>query len=401
MMRTRWLITIVIMLLITAFGGCAEKGRNLTVVVNPYETVNWDTFGHHKAALHVHTLQSDGYHMLEEVVRAYQDAGYTILAITDHDIFEPNQQIRWGNLEEGRGSHLPADPKPENYPANTTWPWTDFEAPSPGELDMTGIEAAELTSGHHMNSFFTSFGVKPDEEMSEDEQLQAVGETGGVAFLDHPGIDADWWTRRPIEWYVERFETHSPEYLAGFEVTNAPADRVTYDERLWDQLLARFMPDRPIWGFGTDDMHNLANVRESDSVFLLEELNQDAVQQAMRDGQFYFRWSSRQIDFREGRGTFPSIRRIDVDDEAGTITLEAADYDEIRWISAPESLEMIEDYQTSNEPWQPGRVVETGSTLNYRETPGINNYVRIELNRTEGDHIFRTFTNPFGFVEQE
>jgi hypothetical protein len=115
----------------------------------------------------------------------------------------------------GQGSHLPGDPKPENYPINTTWPWTDFEAPSPAELGMVGIEAAELTSRHHMNSFFNSFGVRPDEDLDEDSQLLKAGEAGGVVFLDHPGIDAGWWTRRPVEWYVDRFEKHPPEYLAG------------------------------------------------------------------------------------------------------------------------------------------------------------------------------------------
>ncbi|MEX2381478.1 MAG: hypothetical protein WD490_03775 [Opitutales bacterium] len=395
--RARWLLVAFVVAMVGAFGGTtAGAGPNLTVVVNPYQEVDWEEFEHHKAALHVHTLQSDGYHMLDEVARAYQEAGFTILAITDHDIFEPNRQISWGNVAEGKGTHLPEDPRPENYPANTTWEWSDYEAPSPDELNILGIEAAELTSQHHMNSFFSSYGVMPGDDLGEDEQLSGVGELSGVVFLDHPGISADWWTRRPIEWYVERFENHSPGYLLGMEVTNAPAERVRYDVGLWDQLLARFMPERPIWGFGTDDMHNLASVRESDSVFVLDELSKEAVREAMERGQFYFRWSSRVIDFREGRGTFPSIQRIAVDNEEGTISIEASDYDEIRWISMPQSLEMVEDYETSNEPWALGRVVQTGPTLNYRETPGVSQYVRVELHRTQGDDVFRTFTNPFG-----
>lgn len=400
MTRARWLNVGLALTLVSLSAAVVKaEQRDLSVVVNPYASVDWDTVEHHRAALHVHTLQSDGHHMVDTVTRAYRDAGFTILALTDHDIFEPNRQIEWGGVEEGEGTHLP-DPKPENYPANPTWPWTDFEAASPEELGLLGIQAAELTSRHHMNAFFTSYGVMPDQELEEDEQLAAVGERDGLVFLDHPGIDADWWTRRPVDWYVDRFNTHSPDYLVGMEITNAPRGRIAYDHRLWDQLLARFMPERPIWGFGTDDMHNLASTRESDSVLLLDELDDEAARDAMRSGRFYARWSTRRIDLRDGRGTFPAIRRITVNNEAGTITVEASDYDEIRWISAPASLEVIADYETSNEPWPAGRVVHTGETLNYRETPGIDRYVRIELIREEGDDVFKTFANPFGLAAE-
>ena len=39
-------------------------------VGNPYENVDWQTFSHFRADLHVHTLQSDGCHQVEEVVVA-------------------------------------------------------------------------------------------------------------------------------------------------------------------------------------------------------------------------------------------------------------------------------------------------------------------------------------------
>src|SRR5690625_177500 len=130
--------------------------------------------------MHVHTVQSDGYQMVDEVVHAYSDAGFSILAITDHDIFPPNARIRWGDLAPEYGTHLPGDPKPENYPANTTWPWSNFEAPSPNSGSLIGIESVELASKHHMNAFFTSYGVLPDEDISVQEQIQAVKETEGL-----------------------------------------------------------------------------------------------------------------------------------------------------------------------------------------------------------------------------
>ncbi len=101
----------------------AAEEHARTLVLNPYEGVDWDTFQRHKAALHVHTLQSDGHHSLEEVVEAYREAGFTILAITDHDNMEPNVHVRAGRVPEAQASPYPRDPKPENYPFRFTNPF--------------------------------------------------------------------------------------------------------------------------------------------------------------------------------------------------------------------------------------------------------------------------------------
>ena len=380
--------------------GWADEG--LTVVVNPYECVDWDTFEHHKAALHVHTLQSDGHHMLEEVVEAYRDAGFTILAITDHDNMEPNRHVP-AHVPEEQASPYPKDPKPEDYPANTTWPWPEYGGPAPEEVGMVGIEGNEFSYRHHINSLYNDFGA-PDDSMDEDELLFEVRDRNGLAFFDHPATHGGWSSGRPVEWYAERFAKHGPQYLVGIEVTNSSPEIEKYDEGLWDQLLARFMPDRPIWGFGTDDMHSLASVRESHSVFPLDELSDEAVRTAMEKGQFYLRKSTRRNDLRERRPAeelFPLIEAIEVDNEAGTITVHASNYDTIQWISAPESLEPVADHQESTEPWPLGRVVHEGESINFRDTPHVDRYLRIELHRADGEEMFRTFTNPFGLANVE
>ncbi len=108
---------------------------------------------------------------------------------------------------------------------------------------------------------------------------------------------------------------------------------------------------------------------------------------------------SAKADYRmssfSGFDTFPTVKRIDTDTDKGTITISAKDCDQIRWITAPKSLDTIEDYKTSLKPWQLGEVIHIGKTLNYKKTKGIKNYVRAELHRNNGKQ--RTFTNPFGF----
>ncbi len=362
----------------------------VNIVLNPYKNVNWATFKQHKAALHVHTLQSDGYNMVDEVVRAYQKAGFTILALTDHDKMEPNAQyergrIDWATFEKG-GTPYPKDPKPKNYPFNTTWPWTNFGAPDPKTLGMVGIESAEISRWHHMNNFFSGYGTGY-ETKNEDEQLTGMQKAGGLAFFNHPGAPAPFagGGRHTLEWYIERFNKFPSNFLVGIDVSGGDG----FSENLWDQLLAHFMPKRPIWGFGVDDMHRLGNLNQSpQTIFALDNLNSPSVRKAMEGGQFYVTQRS--------NGTAPTVERIVFDEKAGTITIHALNYDKITWISAPKSSELLTDIDKSARPWPQGQVVHQGTTLNYRETPNINKYVRAVLERTTGAQTYRTLLNPIG-----
>jgi hypothetical protein len=372
----------------------AQTGSaNISIVLNPYKDVNWSTFSQNKAALHVHTLQSDGYHMVNEVVRNYQQAGFKILAITDHDKMEPNSQFERGRIDwatfDKVGTPFPKDPKPKNYPFNTTWPWTDYGGPDPKEVEMVGIEAAEISFLHHMNSFFSPYGTGYT-AANEDEQLSEMSKAGGVVFFNHPSSPAPFsgGGRKSIEWYTERFKKFGPDFLLGIDISGGGE----FTEGLWDQLLARFMPLRPIWGFCTEDMHRLANSNQAPhSIFVLDKLSSDDVKKAMIAGQFY---STRSTQRKPG--LYPTVKSIKVNFEAGTITIVANNCDTIRWISAPKSLETVGDINKSDHPFPLGQIVYEGATLNYKTTPNIKNYVRAELLHSEGGQTYRTFINPFG-----
>lgn len=423
----------------------AGDGSNI-IISNPYKNVDWKTFKHYKAAMHLHTLQSDGRNSLSEVVHAYRKAGYTIMAITDHDLHAPNYHIRRGRMPGENASPYPAADVPmditwpwtetaytkkvkiriPNYPANTTWPWTEYGCLPPRKLEMVGIEGNELSYRHHINSYFNDYsvwydGVGPEydfrvggknvpyggivdsdgREIWEDDQLRCVAARGGLAILNHPGIEDKyyWWMRQPLEWYAERFRRHSPDCLIGMEITNCTQAAEPYDEGLWDQMLARFMPDRPVWGFGNDDMHNLRKANNMFNVMPLSECTEAAVRRAMESGQFYFCKSTNYANYLDdpARGDiFPTIENIEIDPKAGTIAVSAVNYDEVRWISSPASLSPIDDYRTSDHPWPLGQIVHDGAVLNCRSAPNIKKYVRAEFLRRDGGHVYRTFTNPFG-----
>jgi predicted metal-dependent phosphoesterase TrpH len=367
--------------------------------MNPYERVDWATFSHYRADLHVHTIQSDGCHHPEEVVRVYREAGFSILAITDHDSVSPNgcptrdaaspQQISMGLFTEAHS--LYPDPRPANFPADTTWPWTDYGARSPAELGILGIEGVELTCGHHRNAFFIDYGVINPCTPSINEQFREVARRGGLAVINHP-------EPRFKEWYYELYRDHSADYLVGMEISRGVDDATA----LWDQLLADLTPSRPVWGFATSDMHFFRQTQFAFTVFLLDELTTDDTKEAMQAGRFYSVVGPGTMDLREsGRaaydGTYPELRSISVDREAAVISIDAANYDEIVWITGRSAWRYTLDPETAV-AWPAGEIVHRGPVFNYSNTAAALPYVRAELLRHTDNGPIRLFLNPFALT---
>jgi hypothetical protein len=376
-------------------------------LTNPYEHVDWQTFARYRADLHVHTLQSDGCHLPGEVVRAFHDAGFSILSITDHDIVAPNfcplrdtatqAQIDFGAFATDRTPY--PDPRPPTFPSETTWPWSSYGAPSPAELGVLAIEGAELTCTYHVNSFFNDFGVPTQQCPGLNEELLEVARRGGVAVLNHPD------TQQPPEWFAQLYREHSAEYFVGLEiVADNPRIADSY-VTLWDQLLGELMPSRPIWGFGTSDMHMLTRTRFAFTVFVLDELTTENVKQAMRRGQFYSVSGPKMLNLSRERGqtrdgpaayagTYPDLRSITVDRDAGKVSIDATGYDEIVWISQP----ALRD-SNANAPWPSGQIVQRGSVFDFADGDAMLRYVRAEVIRHTSDGPVRLFINPFALTQ--
>ncbi len=382
--------------LIVASSGCSPDRAGRIEVRNPYEKVDWQSFSHYRADLHLHTLQSDGCHSVDEMVRAFHDAGFSILSITDHDLVPPNfcplrdaatqAQVDFGAFATERTPY--PDPRPPTFPADTTWPWSAFGAPSPADLGMLGIEGAELTCTYHVNSFFNDYGVPPPCVAADgvlNEELREVARRGGLAVLNHPD------TKQSPEWFAKLYRGHSAESFIGLEI--GADDQATVDSyvTLWDQLLGELMPSRAIWGFGTSDTHLLAKTRFAFTVFLLDELTAENVREAMRRGQFYSVVQPRMLNLSRDRGlayagraaydgTYPELRSIVVDRDAQKISIDAAGYDEIVWIS--------------------GEVVQRGPVFDFSDRSSKLSYVRAELVRHTDDGPIRVLINPFAVTRR-
>lgn len=310
---------------------------------NPYAAVDWDAADRHRAQFHTHTSHppTDGHSGVDppdEVIDAYREAAYAVLALNEHEY----------NVEE------------------TTWPWTQWDR-DPDDVGMVGVEAAELGGGgqrvrHDILSLFCN--LADSEGMSVHEALAGIGDRGGLAVFAHPGRyhAPDEW-----EWYVEYFESHP--YLLGLEVVNAD-DRYPGDRPLWDRLQAHLAPDRPVWGFANDDYHGRDGrytFDRSRNVLLLKSATVEAVRTALREGRFFYQHAV-------PGGRPPAVDAICHDADSGELAVDAPAAETVEWRSGDE-------------------VVHDGRVLPYREVP-LAGYARVRLVTAGGSE---TGTQPFLF----
>ncbi len=270
-----------------------EPGRAY-VYYNPYEDVDWETYEQYKANFHTHTNQSDGSFSPQVAIDRYYNAGYKILALTDHD---------------GYG-----------YDPDTTWPWTKWNR-DPDDFGMLAIQGNELSNTDHICSLFNDYGGPRSGQ--EELALQEVNERNGLAFMNHPGRYT-----RPVDWYANLYKKYYKEPLIGMEVHNQ-GDRYPNDRQTWDRVNALVMPEVIVFGYSNDDMHNQNNLFKSYQFMLMKELTVEDLREAMLKGAFYFCYEP------GGSGSedppVPRISSIEVTDNGTDIKITATTANSITW----------------------------------------------------------------------
>jgi hypothetical protein len=301
--------------------------KERVIILNPYKDIDWKRIKRYKANLHTHTNKSDGKFSPEEVINLYKNRNYSILSITDHN---------------------------------------KFVYPEAKEIFLIkGVEISKKQ--HHILSYF-SFKIPQDiENVDEDEILKNIDKNGLVVFA-HPGR-----YKKEIEWYVKFFEKY--ENLIGIEVLNPSVQvkvgKIYGDKDIWDEILKRTMPYRPVWGFANDDFHDLTQFSLNWNEFLIENLNEKNIKEAMRNGKFYICSAILGYDM-------PYIRKISVDEKKGVIKIDASNHKKIKWISD-------------------GEIVCEKNEINFKNNEKIRKYLRVEIYGEKG----YIYLNPFGIKRGE
>lgn len=335
--------------------GAHAQGK--TVVLNPYEGVDWEAT-HQKGNFHTHTTESDGSEAPAAVIDGYHAQDYNVLALTDHN--------------------------------HVTWPWQDYNR-DPEQLGMIPVPGNELSRHNHNLSLFTEY-PKPLRDTSTNRlhtSIQEVAESGGINVLAHPGRYWELKEQRgevrvpddALAKYMGLFYGH--DALVGMEVHNQ-TDRYPWDRALWDALLEAMMPERPVWGFANDDSHGEHHIGLNANWFPRADADRTTIQAAIEDGQFYFSTVTTHPEKWQDLERTPRITGVDYDPGRNTLTIAAEVEGEpvtpkqVRWISGG------------------GAVVATGTRIDLDSVEGLTTYLRAEI-RSEGA---QTYTQPFGLGEE-
>lgn len=339
------------------------------VTRDPYAAVDWATFGRYKAALHVHTTESDGNGTPASMIDRHHELGFKIVSLTDHDSREPG------------GAIVGAGPDGHGYP---TWPWTAFGR-DPAALGMLAIQGNEPSWSHHIGIYWTDLwnatdhtdGTYAANSNSVTGILGLVGDRGGAAQMAHPGRYEGTYSD---QWYVDLHNAY--DHLLGHEVFNRDNDH-PQDKARWDRLLelaiSQGTPLDNLWGWAVDDSHIETDVGYSYHVHLMSDFTEAAFRTSLESGAFWFvnDHFGAGVSTRHVRSSDPDfysiaplIQSTAVHDDR--IIVFASQYTGIRWISD-------------------GAQVATGSTL-MLDTEGLGGYVRAEL---DGDNGAITHTQPW------
>jgi hypothetical protein len=166
-----------ILVIIVLFSACNQRDtrENADItIMSPYRDVNWATFGQFRAALHVHTTNSDGSSTLSAVIEEHYTRGFDILAVTDHNnqfprtidyINDPNglTQDRFNVITSGSdrdGRRMILIPNSSEQRAENQDEFNAFFYP----VD-------------HVGWTNTSFNLK----------LPSLESSTGIGFINHPG----------------------------------------------------------------------------------------------------------------------------------------------------------------------------------------------------------------------
>lgn len=339
--------------LILIIAGCQPKWN----IQDPYAEVDWNNHEWYKANFHTHTTCSDGRMNPHTVVDKYYELGYSILALTDHN----NVTYPWTSFSEMEASDASLK-RLENEELEESD--VEYEDRDPQKMGMLAIQGNELSRHHHMGSYFSNH----NDTKTEEESLKATAAKNGLVMFNHPGR----YTRRDsvkysVDWYVDFLQRYN--HLIGIEIYNQ-GDRYPNDRELYDAILSRMMPDRPVWAYSNDDMHHSGTLGQNWNLMVLPELTEEWVRKGMQQGRSFYIYSPSGHNGPE----LPQIQEVKVNNRKGLIEINAIGYDSIRWISD-------------------GEVVHRGGQLLLKDQYGIEKYVRAEI-FGPGNSIIGT--QPFG-----
>lgn len=317
---------------------------------NAYESVDWNSWDSYKTQLHCHTTASDGASNIDATVEAYYAAGYDILAITDHMTLgvqwdqKPQVVSLMRLIKKDRTGFAELTPLTSERREEIM---SGVGRNGRGMLEVTtGIELnGAVPNNSHLNGYFSDYGqgligIDGDYETPARE----VGKRGGITFLDHLGDYTKAYEDYEISHDADFINKFSNIFLensscVGTGINSAKDIQTAADRILYDEILQVTVPRGVVpWSFSFSDSHSdtIDQIDRAFTVHMMPELTVDALRTSMEEGTFFpvCRYARYEMgEDYEGVGAVPEVRRITVDEDEDSITLDVRNYNKIVWVA--------------------------------------------------------------------
>ena len=345
------------------------------IITNPYEQVDWDSWGTYKAQLHCHTNASDGYLTIHEFVQKHYDLDYDIVALTDHGTInrgwnnEPQLVpiLRFVKRERTQMADIiPLTEEEYSSYLNGTAA-SDSRTHQNGMLDVPlGIELNMATpvADCHLTGYFAEYGqglagVYGDYETPS----KGVRKKGGISMLSHvgefvyPDKDSADHVGQPVdEYYSNKFARiflDNAGSSVGMGINSATDAHTRCDRILYDSILQRTIPNGVVpWGFTFSDSHNERSLNDAYTMMLMENFTMEDFRSSMENGLCFgvSHYSNgvelngmkempnlTEEEIEENKlylsNDTPMVTRVTVDAQNETISIEGEHFNEITWVS--------------------------------------------------------------------
>lgn len=355
------------------------------IIDNPYEEIDWDSWGEYKTQLHCHTNASDGFLTIDEFVRLHYAANFDIVALTDHGTInkgwnnEPELVPLMRLIKKERTNMADVIPIPQDeYEAyldgtndNITYTTKDgytlTRTHENGMLDIPqGIELNMATpvADCHLTGYFSDYGQGLAGVFGDYETpSKGVMDAGGISYLSHVGEyvytdkDSENYVGQLIDdYYPTKFARLFLDYQGsslGMGINSATDAHTRCDRILYDQILQKTIPNGVVpWGNTFADSHNESAVNDAYTMCWMPEFTVEAFRECQEKGQYFSisHYSNGvELNGMEEMPGFveqdvydtkaywldntPGVSKITVDQKNDTITVEGTNANIITWVS--------------------------------------------------------------------
>lgn len=309
--RGRWLATVMVAAMMFGLGGAAAAD-DAPRVISPYEDVDLDRVNQYSFIHHVHA-RGEPY----------------------------EEKLEW---YANRFDALQIDDRTKRK--TPIWPWQEHDI-DPESLSVYNVPGSESFGGatHFvwLWSFYQHTGRDYHDAFrsAEDHALAYLAHPNRGSRGDHPEVPDGEPVRTTFEWLEEYFEEH--DKLRGLGVLNLTGDAYdVYDFELWHELLLRFGPQRPVWGYGSSDARGTTRAVRYDRVLseTIPDVHPDSeYEDADHASEFKDAWAEGRTFWVNHRGAAepPTVTAIQIEDGTITLDVEGA-YDQVRWMYGTEHV---------------------------------------------------------------